>query len=97
MSLSQEDVAKIAHLARLDLSDEALAVYQEQLSAVLAYAEMLNELDLEGVEPTSHAVAQQNVMRNDEIRPSLTIEDVLGNTSNHQQNQFLIQTVLDES
>ena len=67
------------------------------LSAVLAYAEMLNELDLEGVEPTSHAVAQQNVMRNDEIRPSLTIEDVLGNTSNHQQNQFLIQTVLDES
>ena len=97
MSLSQEDVAKIAHLARLDLSDEALAVYQEQLSAVLAYAEMLNELDLEGVEPTSHAVAQQNVMRNDEIRPSLAIEDVLGNTSKHQQNQFLIQTVLDES
>ncbi|MEM7334649.1 MAG: Asp-tRNA(Asn)/Glu-tRNA(Gln) amidotransferase subunit GatC [Chloroflexota bacterium] len=97
MSLTREDVAKIAHLARLDLSDEALATYQEQLSAVLQYAEMLNELDLEGVPPTSHAVAQENVMRDDEIRPSLSIEDVFANATKQQQNQFWIQTVLDEA
>ena len=96
MSLSREDVTKIANLARLDLSDEALAMYQKQLSAVLAYAEMLNELDLEGVLPTSHAVAQENVWREDEIRPSLTIEEILANAPKHQQNQFWIQTVLDE-
>lgn len=97
MSLTLEDVVKIANLARLDLSDEALATYQEQLSAVLDYAEMLNELDLDDVMPTSHAVAQENVFREDEIRPSLTTDEIFHNAPNHQQNQFYIQTVLDDA
>lgn len=96
MSLTRDDVVKIAHLARLKLSEAELNKYQEQLSAVLAYAERLNELDLEGVEPTAHAVAQKNVLREDEIRPSLPLDELLLNAHKHQQNQFWIQTVLDE-
>jgi len=97
MTLTLQDVAKIANLARLELTDEQMVQYQEQLSAILDYAEMLNELDLTGIEPTSHAVAQQNVMREDVVRPSLPIEDVLYNAAQTAQNQFRIQAVLDEA
>lgn len=96
MSLTLQDVEKIAHLARLELTHAEKAQYLEQLTAILAYAEMLNKLDLEGIEPTAHAVAQQNILRDDIAAPSLTIEDVLFNAPQQAQNQFLIQSVLEE-
>ena len=94
MALAREDVEKVAHLARLQLTPEEVAQYQKQLSAVLDYVDQLNELDLEDVPPTSHAVAQQNVFRADEVEPSLTREDVLYNSPAVVEDQFLIQTVL---
>lgn len=96
MSLTRQEVEKIAHLARLALTEEQLAEYQEQLSAVLDYADMLNELDLSAVEPTAHAVSRQNVMRADDVAPSLPLEDVLANAAQHKQDQFYIQSVLPE-
>ena len=96
MALTRADVEKIAELARLTLTEAQVVQYQEQLSAVLDYAAMLTELDLEAVLPTAHAVAQINVMREDEIRPSLPLEEVLYNAARHQDNQFLIQPVLDD-
>lgn len=96
MSLTREDVAWIANLARLALTEEELQAYQTQLSAVLAYAERLNELDLTDVEPSAHAVARRNVWREDIAEPSLTLEDVLFNAAETAQDQFLIQSVLDE-
>ncbi|MBK6325276.1 MAG: Asp-tRNA(Asn)/Glu-tRNA(Gln) amidotransferase subunit GatC [Chloroflexi bacterium] len=96
MSLTLQDVEKIAHLARLELTRAEKAQYLEQLSAILDYADMLNELDLEGIEPTAHAIAQQNIMRDDVVMPSLPLDDVLFNAPQQAQNQFLIQSVLDE-
>lgn len=96
MSLTLQDVEKIAHLARLELTRGEKAQYLEQLSAILDYADMLNELDLEGIEPTAHAIAQQNIMRDDVVTPSLPLDDVLFNAPQQAQNQFLIQSVLDE-
>jgi len=95
MSLTRQEVEKIAHLARLALTEKELVEYQEQLSAVLDYAEMLDELDLDGVEPTAHAVTRSNVYRSDTTEPSLPLEDVLRNAAQHQQDQFYIQSVLD--
>lgn len=97
MALTIEDVKKVAHLARLQLSEEELHQYREQLSDVLAYVERLNELDLEGVPPTAHAVARQNVLREDLAKPSLPLPDVLYNAARVAQEQFLIQSVLDDS
>ena len=94
MSLSRQEVEKIAHLARLALTEEQITEYQEQLSAVLDYADMLNELDLSDVQPTAHAVARQNVLREDKIEPSLPLDEVLANAEQHTQDQFLIQSVL---
>lgn len=96
MSLTLQDVEKIAHLARLELTADQLVAFQSQLSAVLDYAEMLTELDLAGIEPTAHAIARQNVMRPDVIEPGLSIEDVLYNATATADDQFLIQSVLDE-
>jgi aspartyl-tRNA(Asn)/glutamyl-tRNA(Gln) amidotransferase subunit C len=95
MSLTRQEVEKIAHLARLALTEKELVEYQEQLSAVLDYAEMLDELDLDGVEPTAHAVTRSNVYRSDTAEPSLSLEDVLRNAEQHRQDQFYIQSVLD--
>jgi len=96
MALTRAEVIKIAHLARLALSDEELNHYQEQLSAVLDYAARLNELDLTGVEPSAHAVARRNVMRDDVVIPSLSREDALFNAAATADGQFLIQAVLEE-
>jgi aspartyl-tRNA(Asn)/glutamyl-tRNA(Gln) amidotransferase subunit C len=94
MSLTITDVEKIAHLARLALTAEQKAQYAQQLTAVLDYAARLDELDLADVPPTPHAVAQQNVMREDEIEPSLPLDALLYNAPHHRDNQFYIQTVL---
>ena len=97
MALTIEDVKKVAHLARLQLTEEEVRQYQKQLSSVLDYVELLNELDLEDVPPTSHAVARRNVFREDAARPSLPPEDVLFNAPRQARDQFLIQAVLDDA
>ena len=94
MTLTLQDVEKIAALARLELSQEEKETYQEQLSAILEYAARLNLLDIEDVPPTTSAVALQNIMREDVVEPSLSLEDVLFNAPDSSQNQCLIQAVL---
>lgn len=96
MTLTLEEVEKFAHLARLKLTEQQKSQYREQLSAILDYAAMLNELDLEDVPATAHAVAQQNVMRPDVVEPSLPVEAVLFNAPQQVDNRFLIQSVLEE-
>ena len=97
MSLTIQDVEKIADLARLDLTGEQKMAYLGQLAAILDYAEMLNELDIEDVLPTSSAVSLRNVMRKDVIAPSLSLEDVLFNAPQRAKNQFRIQGVFDDA
>jgi aspartyl-tRNA(Asn)/glutamyl-tRNA(Gln) amidotransferase subunit C len=96
MPLTREEVEKIAHLARLALTDEEKEEYQRQLSAVLDYAAMLDKLDLSDIQPTAHAITRENVMRGDSVEPGLAIEEVLFNSVRHEQDQFLIQSVLEE-
>lgn len=96
MSLSPQDVEKIAALARLELTAEEKARYQEQLSAILDYAERLNELDTDDVPPTASAVALTNVWREDIVAPSLPTDEALFNAARKALNQFQIQAVLDE-
>lgn len=95
MSITIKDVEHVADLARLELSEQEKAVYTEQLNAILKYAGQLDALDTEGVEPTSHAVPLFNVMREDEVRPSLPLEQVLLNAPDHEDGQFKVPAVLE--
>jgi aspartyl-tRNA(Asn)/glutamyl-tRNA(Gln) amidotransferase subunit C len=75
--IDRDQVLHVARLARLRLSDAEVKRMSGELSTILEHIEKLNELDLEGVEPTSHVVEVENVLRSDEPRPSLPRERAL--------------------
>jgi aspartyl-tRNA(Asn)/glutamyl-tRNA(Gln) amidotransferase subunit C len=75
--IDREQVLHVAKLARLRLSDDEVERMAGELSKILEYVETMNELELEGVEPTSHVVALTNVLREDVPRPSWPREVVL--------------------
>jgi len=81
MKLTKDDVKKIAHLARLGLTDEEIEKFAPQLTDILNYVEMLSEVDTTGVEPTSQVTGLANVTREDEVDQSLSTPDELLETS----------------
>jgi aspartyl-tRNA(Asn)/glutamyl-tRNA(Gln) amidotransferase subunit C len=95
MSITVKDVEHVANLARLDLSAEEKEQFTGQLNAILKYAEKLNELDTTGVEATSHVLPLANVMREDDVRPSWPIEQVLKNAPDEEDGQFKVPAVLE--
>lgn len=96
MALTREEVLHIAWLARVGLSEEDVAKFQEQLSDILDHFQTLQALDTEGVEPTSHPLPLESVMRADETRPSLAREDVLANAPLADEGAFRVRAVLEE-
>ena len=95
MSLSLEDVAKVAKLARLELGADDLARMQTQLSAILDYVDQLNELNTDGVEPLAHPLPIENVFRPDEPAPSLCPDAALQNAPHRVNNYFGVPAVFD--
>jgi len=95
LTITHIDVEHVAKLARLELSTEEREQFTEQLNAILSYAEKLNELDTEHIAPTSHVLKLVNVMRDDVIRPSLTIEQVMRNAPEEEDDQFRVPAVLE--
>lgn len=95
MMLTREEVEHIAELAKVGLTDEEIERYRQQLSAILEYAQRLQELDTEAIPPTASVLALQNVMRSDEVRPSMPREEVLANAPDVQDGQFRVKAVLE--
>ncbi len=75
--IDRDQVLHVARLARLELSEAELDKMAGELSGILDHVERMNELDLEGVEPTTHVVQLENVLRADEPRPSWPREEIL--------------------
>jgi aspartyl-tRNA(Asn)/glutamyl-tRNA(Gln) amidotransferase subunit C len=88
--IDREQVLHVAKLARLRLSDEEVDRMSDELSSILEHVERINELDLEGVEPTSHVVDVENVLRPDEPRPSLPRERALENAPEATDDGFRV-------
>jgi aspartyl-tRNA(Asn)/glutamyl-tRNA(Gln) amidotransferase subunit C len=93
--LSLEEVETIAELAKLTLTDEEKSTFQEQLSAILDYAEMLQQVDTTGIPPMASAIPLNNVMRPDEVRLSLSNEEALFNAPDAEEGSFRVRAVLD--
>ena len=91
------DVAHIARLARLGLSEEEAKLYEEQLSSILEYAKNLQKIDTEGVSPTSHAIPMNNVLREDRMVPCEEVGDILANAPEIEGNMFKVPKILESS
>jgi aspartyl-tRNA(Asn)/glutamyl-tRNA(Gln) amidotransferase subunit C len=89
------DVKYVAHLARIALSPEEEQKIGAQLGNILGYIEKLKELDVTQVEPTAHAVPLINVVRPDEVRPSLPTEEALRNAPAKANGLFLVPKIVE--
>ena len=97
VKLSLEEVDHVAMLARLGLTADECERMREQLSSILDHIGMLNEIDTEAIPPTAQVIALQNVMRPDEVRPSLPLEAVLRNAPQTEDEMFKVNAVLEQS
>ena len=90
MAITKEQVLHVAQLAHLDLTDEEVDRFREQLSAILDAVSKVQELDLADVPPTSHPLDVVNVWREDEPRPSLPVEEALANAPGREGGLFRV-------
>ncbi len=90
MAISREDVVHVAGLARLALTEDEVARFQQQLSAILEAVGKVGELDLTGVEPTAHPLDLANSWGEDEPRPSLPVEESLANAPDSEGGYFRV-------
>ena len=88
--ISKDEVLHVARLARLELTDEEVARFQEQLSAILDAVSKVSELDLSDVPPTSHPLEIANAWAEDEPRPSLSHDDVFANAPDRDDDYFRV-------
>ena len=95
MKLSLEQVDHVAQLAQLALTDQEKDLFREQLSSILEYAERLQQVDTNDIPPTANVLPLENVMRDDEVRPSLPLEDVLANAPDAEDDCFRVPVILE--
>ena len=94
--ITMREVEQVARLARLALSDAEKERMRRELDGILAYIDKLRALDVDGVEPTSHAVPLTNIMRDDEPRPSLPRDEMLANAPDPHGDFFRVPKIIEE-
>lgn len=95
MKLSREEVLHITRLARLGLTEAEIEKMSEQLSNILENFEILKQEDTTDIPPTAQSIALQNVMRDDEVAPSLSADEVLDNAPRREGDCFRVRAVLE--
>ncbi|WP_210367268.1 Asp-tRNA(Asn)/Glu-tRNA(Gln) amidotransferase subunit GatC [Bacillus sp. REN3] len=93
--ISVDQVKHVAHLARLAITEEEASKFTKQLDDIISFAEQLNELDTENVEPMAHALEVRNVMREDRAQQGLPREEVLKNAPDHQDGQIKVPGIME--
>ena len=93
--ISIEEVKHVAHLARLAINEKEAVELTKQLDAIITFAEQLNELDTENVEPTSHVLELKNILREDKAEKGLPQEEVLKNAPDQQDGQIKVPSILE--
>ena len=95
-TLSRKDVEHVAHLARLGLSEDELARLEGQLNHILDQYAVLAELDTDQIAPTAQTIELENILRDDEVRPSLAQEEVLALAPERAGQYFVVPPILGE-
>ena len=95
MKITPELVDYIAHLARIELTDDERKLYRVQLESILDYIDKLNELDTSGIEPMIHTLRITNVFRADAVKPSLPTDQALRNAPNRTEDSYKVPAVIE--
>ncbi|MBS4023755.1 MAG: Asp-tRNA(Asn)/Glu-tRNA(Gln) amidotransferase subunit GatC [Dethiobacter sp.] len=95
MKITREEVAHVARLARLEMTQDEMEQHTEQLNAILEYAGKLDSVDTKDIAPTAHVLPLKNVFRSDKIRPCLAREDALANAPKSEEGMFRVPRVID--
>ncbi len=95
MKLTRDHVEHVAELARLKFSDEEMERFQDQLTNILTYIDVLNEADTEGVEPVTIVLPMQNVFREDEVRNPLPKEDFLSLAPSADHDHYKVPKIIE--
>lgn len=93
--ISSKQVAHVAHLARLNLSEAEQRQFTAQLGAILDYIEQLNEVPTDGVEPTSHVLDLVNVFREDRAQQTVTVEEALRNAPESAHHYVVVPRIVE--
>ena len=96
MKIDRTIVEHIAELARLELTEDEIERYAEQLSAILEYAERLQDIDTDAIPPTASVLPLRNVLREDVVQPSLPRDEALANAADKVDGQFRVDAVLED-
>lgn len=92
--IDEKTVKHVANLARLEIEDKDIPKLSKQLSDIISYIETINELDLEGIKPTAHAVKVQNVFRVDAVVDAGIIQNAIEQAPEHDGRFFKVPKVL---
>lgn len=91
----KDTVENIAKLAHLNLTKEKKDEFASQFEKIIGYIDEINKLDLEGIEPLAHVIETENVLREDKIKPGLTLEQALSNAPKKNDTFFKVPKVLE--
>ncbi len=94
MSISRQDIEKVALLARLQLTDDELSKMTAELAQIVGYVDQLAEVDTDGIEPMAHAIETANVFRTDAVTESLPHDEALANAPHRDARGYLVPAVL---
>lgn len=93
--ITKADILRTADLARLAISDEEAVKFSEEISSILTFTEKINEINTDGVEPTTNGNEIVNVLRKDEPKQYITREDALKNAAEHEDGQFKVPQIIE--
>ena len=97
MGIDRAAVDHVARLARLALTEEEREKMGAELTAILEHAEKIQSLELDDIQPTAHAVPLSNVLRDDEVRPSLLAEVALRNAPASEDGRFQVPRIVEDA
>jgi len=96
-SLSRDDVAHVAHLARLGLTDDELSRLEGQLNHILEQYAVLAELDTDHIAPTAQTIELENILRDDVVTPSFTVDEALAGAPERAGDHIVVPAIMAEA
>jgi aspartyl-tRNA(Asn)/glutamyl-tRNA(Gln) amidotransferase subunit C len=94
MTIDEQTVDKIAHLARLELAADEKQAMIKDMNKILGFMDKLNEVNTTGIEPLVYMTAEPNVLREDVVKQEITTEEALQNAPDHDESHFLVEKVI---